>query len=109
MGSIASMKSGERPGGRAPRPVAVLRLLGAALCSLCLGGDLFAQETPVGKLKTLSQIAVRRRLPPGAPRASDVCMRSLGVHPHNAKDPRDTLKAVRDFHVSHIVWIYTTD
>jgi len=63
----------------------------------------------VGKLKTLSQIAVRRRLPPGAPRASDVCMRSLGVHPHNAKDPRDTLKAVRDFHVSHIVWIYTTD
>jgi hypothetical protein len=36
-------------------------------------------------------------------------MRSLGVHPRNDKDRRDTLQAARDFHVTQIVWIYTTD
>lgn len=68
-----------------------------------------AREAPVGRLKTLCEVAKPRTFPKGAPRASDVCMRSLGIHPRNAKDPRDTLATARDFHVTHIVWIYTTD
>ena len=38
--------------------------------------------------------------PAGAPRASDVIMRSLSLHPRNADDPHDTMQALRDFHVS---------
>ncbi len=63
----------------------------------------------MARVKTLGDMARPRTFAKGAPRASDVCMRSLGIHPRNAKDRRDTLEAARDFGVTHIVWIYTTD
>lgn len=43
---------------------------------------------------------------PGALRASEVCMRSLVPRSANARDPRDTLQAIRDFHVTRLEWIY---
>lgn len=43
---------------------------------------------------------------PGALRASDVCIRSLVPRPINAKDPYDTLQAIRDFHATRLEWTY---
>ena len=43
---------------------------------------------------------------PGALRASEVCMRSLVPRSANAKNPHDTLQAIRDFHVTRLEWIY---
>ncbi len=47
--------------------------------------------------------------PPGAPRASDVIMRSLRLHPANARDPHDTMAALKAFHVTRLEWAYITD
>jgi hypothetical protein len=45
----------------------------------------------------------------GAPRAADVCMRSLRPRPINAKDPHNTLDAMRGFHVTWLEWTYGND
>ena len=45
----------------------------------------------------------------GSPRASDVCMRSLIPHPRNTKDPHDTIKAMKGFHVNWLEWTYGND
>jgi len=50
-------------------------------------------------------VAKSRQTPAGAPLAADVMMRSLRVHPANKKDPHDTLKAARAFHVTRLDWI----
>jgi hypothetical protein len=42
----------------------------------------------------------------GIPRASTVSMRSLRPRPLNARDPHDTLAAIRGFHVSRLEWTY---
>ena len=47
--------------------------------------------------------------PEGAPRPSDVIMRSLRLHPANAKDPHDTFAALQTFHVTRLAWAYITD
>jgi hypothetical protein len=47
--------------------------------------------------------------PAGAPAASDVIMRSLGLHPRNDQDPHDTMQALRDFHATTLAWAYITD
>lgn len=52
-----------------------------------------------------SDVAKPRQAPSGAPLAADVMMRSLRVHPANEKDPHDTLKATRAFHVTRLDWI----
>ena len=43
-------------------------------------------------------------VPPGAPKAADVMMWSLKIHPTNGKDPYDTLAAARAFHVTRLDW-----
>lgn len=46
---------------------------------------------------------------PGAPKASDVSMRSLEIHPQRKRsgvDPYDTLQAARDFHITRLEWVY---
>ena len=48
------------------------------------------------------EVANSRQRPPGAPKASDVIMRTLRWHPASAKDPHDTMAALRDFHVSRL-------
>ncbi|MCP4642429.1 MAG: hypothetical protein GY851_18435 [bacterium] len=56
--------------------------------------------------QTVFDVAQARTMPAGAPKASDVIMRSLRLHPRNAQDPRDTLQALRDFHVTRLEWAY---
>lgn len=49
--------------------------------------------------QTLADIAVPREMPPGAPKYSDVCMRSLF--------PRgNTLEAAESFYVTRLEWVY---
>ncbi|MBN1342514.1 MAG: hypothetical protein JXQ73_07530 [Phycisphaerae bacterium] len=54
-------------------------------------------------------VAKPRVLPPGAPKPSDVIMRSLRLHPAGKNDPHDTMKALHDFHVTRLEWAYITD
>jgi hypothetical protein len=56
--------------------------------------------------QTVFDVAAARRLPEGAPKASDVIMRSLRIRTANEKDPLDTLQALRDFHVTRLEWAY---
>ncbi len=54
----------------------------------------------------LCDVAKPLERPPGAPKASDVIMRTLRWHPASAKDPHDTMQALDDFHVSRLEWAY---
>ena len=45
----------------------------------------------------------------GPPKASDVIMRSMGIHPHNQNDPHDTMRALRNFHANCLEWTYIED
>ncbi len=56
--------------------------------------------------KRCCEIARARRYPVGAPKSSDVIMRSLRLHPTNKKDPHDTMQALKDFHVTRLEWAY---
>ena len=62
-----------------------------------------------GRMKRVHELAAPTTPPPGAPKASDVILRSLRLHPRNAKDPHDTLRALDDFHVSRLEWTYIQD
>ena len=64
-----------------------------------------ASETP----RRVCDVVKPCQRPPGAPRASDVIMRTLSWHPANAKDPHDTMGALRDFHVSRLEWAYVNN
>ncbi len=57
-------------------------------------------------LPRISEVARPHQRPPGAPTASDVILRTLRWHPANARDSRDTMAAIRDFHVSRLEWAY---
>jgi len=59
--------------------------------------------------KRVCRVARPTRRPPGAPKASDVVMRTLRLHPRDDADPYDTRQAIRDFHVSRLEWSYVTD
>lgn len=89
-----------------------------ALCPAFLGivlslpfqGTLFAEPEGVkGPATSLHAAALLTDPIPGAPRASAVCMRSLRPRPINAKDPHDTLAAIRSFHVTRLEWTYGND
>ncbi len=60
-------------------------------------------------MKRLCEFAVPRKLPPGAPKPSDVCFSSRWKHPRDAKDPYDTFQAAEAFHATRLVWVYTLD
>jgi len=74
-------------------------LLGRRLPDWALG------EAKPDAERRVCDAAILRKRPAGAPKASDVMMRSLRVHPANAKDPHDTLAAARNFHVTRLDWI----
>lgn len=59
--------------------------------------------------RRLCEAAKPLKRPPGAPKASDVIMRTLRLHPANADDPHDTMRAVKQFHVTRLEWSYVTD
>lgn len=60
-------------------------------------------------MKRFHEIAVPRKLPPGAPKPSDVCFSSRWKHPRDEKDPHDTFKTAEAFHATRLVWVYTLD
>ena len=66
----------------------------------------FAATTPGAEITSVFEIAQPRDLPPGAPKYSDVCMRNLTVHPSHAHDPYDTIRSIREFHVTRLEWTY---
>lgn len=78
-------------------------LIGAAVCLCCCLGA--AGE----EIRLLCQVAEPCPEILGAPRASDVCMRSLRPRPIHARDPHDTLEAMRGFHVTWLEWTYGND
>ena len=67
---------------------------------------LWAARLGAGGPPLLHQTARPMKRPPGAPRHSDVIMRSLRPHPRNAKDPHDTIDAMGAFHVTRLEWTY---
>ncbi len=60
-------------------------------------------------LRCVSDVVQRRELPSGAPRASDVIMRSLRLHRARQAGDHDTIQALRDFHVTRLEWAYIQD
>ena len=75
------------------------------LAAWCLPGEARAADAA----PLACEVAKPRQLPPGLPKANDVMMRSLVVHPRNVKDPHDTLAAARAFHVTRLDWIPSLD
>jgi len=58
-------------------------------------------------IKRVQDVATIQKRPIGAPKASDVTMRSLRPHPRHRKDPYDTLQAIKDFHATRLDWTYS--
>jgi hypothetical protein len=77
-------------------------VLAVSVVLLGLGPFAHGAEPP----KRLCEAAKPLQRPAGAPKASDVIMRTLSWHPRNAKDPHDTMQALEDFHVSRLEWAY---
>ncbi|MFW6169520.1 MAG: chitobiase/beta-hexosaminidase C-terminal domain-containing protein, partial [Planctomycetota bacterium] len=55
------------------------------------------------------EVAQPRRLPDGAPKASDVIMRSLRLRVGKDESQHDTFRALGDFHVNRLEWAYIRD
>lgn len=77
------------------------------LLGLAMGATPAPRAVPRPAL--LCGVAQPRKRPPGAPKHSDVVMRSLRLHPANPKDPHDTFAALRAFHVTRLEWAYIHD
>jgi hypothetical protein len=56
--------------------------------------------------KRVYELAKPRVMPDGAPKASDVIMRSLTLRVAKGKSPHDTFQALSDFHVTRLEWAY---
>ncbi|MDY0169687.1 MAG: hypothetical protein RBS80_24300 [Thermoguttaceae bacterium] len=65
-----------------------------------------SEESAAENTPRLHELARPRVAIPGAPKAADVCMRSLRPRPINDRDPRNTLDAMRGFHVTWLEWTY---
>ena len=59
--------------------------------------------------KCVSEMAEQRALPDGAPKASDVIMRSLMLRKSENENQHDTFRALSDFHVTRLEWAYIRD
>ena len=82
-------------------------ILSGCIAVVLLG--LNARDGTSAEAGHLCEAAKARPLPPGAPKASDVIMRSLSIHPTSNSDPHDTMRALRDFHVTRLAWAYIED
>lgn len=78
----------------------------ALSAALCVVGARAGYGAPPGRPCEVARAVAR---PAGAPRASDVIMRSLRLHPAGAKDPHDTFAALEAFHVTRLAWAYIKD
>ena len=71
------------------------------LVALLAARDALAAET-----KRACEFAKPRAMPDGAPKASDVIMRSLTLRVAKGKNHYDTFQALDDFHVTRLEWAY---
>lgn len=62
-----------------------------------------------GVTTQLWQVAKPRPFVSGAPKYSDVSMRSLRPHPVKPGDPHDTLDMAQQFHLTRLEWTYEMD
>ena len=68
---------------------------------------LCSNAVTLGKeITNVFRMAETHTLPPGAPKYSDVCMRNLRVYSAKKKDPYDTVRLIKDFHVTRLDWTY---
>jgi len=82
-------------------------LMAVSVCLVAvLGPAVVSAADAPGRLGEAARAMER---PAGAPKASDVIMRTLHLHPRHADDPHDTMRAVREFHVTRLAWSYVTD
>lgn len=79
----------------------------AAVIGLTMTLVVFGQENE--QQRTLCQRVKPVELPPGAPDRSSVLLRSIVEHPRNEHDPHDTTRAIRQFHATHLIWVYGND
>ncbi len=77
-----------------------------AIVAVCLSSVLSGEPSSVGRIHEAAQA---RPMPEGAPRASDVIMRSLTLRKGKGEDRHDTFEALRSFHVSRLEWAYIRD
>ncbi len=68
----------------------------------------FSQDRPNAD-KRVSEVAQATALPDGAPKASDVIMRSLALRKGKDENQHDTFRALSDFHVTRLEWAYIRD
>lgn len=59
-----------------------------------------------GEGKRACEVAKARTMPAGAPKASDVIMRSLTLRVAKGDSSHDTFHALSDFHVTRLEWAY---
>lgn len=88
--------------------VLIRRGFPVALVALVLSA---AAGRPAEPVPTFAQLAKARKAVPGAPKYSDVTVRSLRPHPVPGKpsDPHDTLRMIEEFHVTRLEWTYHLD
>ena len=79
-------------------------LVGMGAAWMLAGNPLLA-----GDASQLWEVAKPTVVVPGAPRHSDVSMRSLRPHPAKPGDPRDTLATAQEFHLTRLEWTYEMD
>jgi len=82
---------------RLPRIVALTIVLLAPVVS---------RAADAGTAKRVCEVAKARTLPDGAPKASDVIMRSLTLRVAKGNDQCDTFQALSGFHVTRLEWAY---
>ncbi len=86
------------------KPLRLLALLTISITLAC--SMLGAEEDPE---RRVHEVAQPRRLPEGAPKASDVIMRSLTLRVAKRPDQHDTFRALTEFHVTRLEWAYIVD
>lgn len=87
------------------KSIAMHRLL--IFCVVVVSPALCSAET--GPAKRPCQVAQPGSLPDGAPKASDVVMRSLTLREAKNEEGRDTFRALASFHVTRLEWAYIRD
>lgn len=85
------------------------RLFGLlALCAV-LSSPAAPRTVGAGEGKRVYELAKPRVMAEGAPKASDVIMRSLTLRVAKGNSTHDTFQALSDFHVTRLEWAYIRD
>lgn len=81
----------------------------SSLFVILCGGFLQLTGSFAAEVKHVWEIAQPGRVVAGAPKHSDVTVRSLRLRPVNAGDPHDTFRMAQEFHITRLEWCYGVD